>query len=403
MPRDGSGVYNVPSGTYGVEDTTIDSTRYNAFVDDVAQDLNHPRPILAGGTGATNATAALIALGAEEALQVIANYDSDTFLAGSFYSLSSATAPPVVGHAFAGICYLTDANNMFIEAADQDEGVQPGRKYIRQKRAGVWSPWGLTAVLGSAAGDMFFGITGTTPNSQFVVNDKANASGNNILVARKSDGRVFGNGLHPPGAIVDFATANAPTGWLTCDGQSVATATYPDLFAATGYMWGGSGANFNVPNFLSRYRRHRDNSTLAGAVGTMQNPANKAHSHRILGTSGAADRSLDHLHRVTGGTGSMNRSNPHNHGVSGGVYGGTTTNGRPQNFAFDTTAPITAAAISINNTDINHEHGIDFYSQGFDRGIDHLHAMDFTSQGGSGDDANESRPYSATVLTCIKT
>ena len=137
MPRDGSGVYNVPSGTYGVEDSTIDSTRYNAFVDDVAQDLNHPRPILAGGTGATNAAAALVALGAEEALQVISNYNSDPIVAGSFYSLADATNPPVASHAFVGIAYQVDANNMVIEARDQNDSVVPGRLYIREEKAGA--------------------------------------------------------------------------------------------------------------------------------------------------------------------------------------------------------------------------------------------------------------------------
>lgn len=63
MSRDGSGVYHVPAGTYGIPNTTIASTPYNANVDDVAQDLNTPRPIVAGGTGATNGPAALANLG----------------------------------------------------------------------------------------------------------------------------------------------------------------------------------------------------------------------------------------------------------------------------------------------------------------------------------------------------
>jgi microcystin-dependent protein len=202
--------------------------------------------------------------------------------------------------------------------------------------------------------------------------------------------------LVPPGAVMDFARPTAPAGWLPCDGQSLSTTTYAALFAAIGYTWGGSGANFNAPNFGSRFRRHRDNSTLSGAVGNLQSPANKTHTHRILGTSGAADRSLDHLHHVVGTSQSMNRSNPHSHPFTAGVTGSTTGGG-----AFGISGAPSAS--NTGGTDINHEHGIDFMSQGVDRGIDHLHAMDFTSQGGSGDDANETRPYSATVLTCIKT
>ncbi len=54
MPRDGSQIYHRPPGTDGIPDTTIESTKYNINVADVEQDLNLPRPIIAGGTGANN-------------------------------------------------------------------------------------------------------------------------------------------------------------------------------------------------------------------------------------------------------------------------------------------------------------------------------------------------------------
>lgn len=55
MPRDGSGVYSPPAGTKGSPNTTIESSKYNAFVDDLASDANAARPITAGGTGETSA------------------------------------------------------------------------------------------------------------------------------------------------------------------------------------------------------------------------------------------------------------------------------------------------------------------------------------------------------------
>lgn len=55
-----------------------------------------------------------------------------------------------------------------------------------------------------------------------------------------------------PGVVSDFAGSSAPFGYLLCDGTSYPTATYPDLFAAIGYTWGGSGANFNVPDLGGR-------------------------------------------------------------------------------------------------------------------------------------------------------
>ena len=62
MPRDGSGVYTKPYPPV-VSGTTIESLVYNGQVDDVTQDLNTPRPILAGGTGANNAVDAANNLG----------------------------------------------------------------------------------------------------------------------------------------------------------------------------------------------------------------------------------------------------------------------------------------------------------------------------------------------------
>jgi hypothetical protein len=53
MPRDGNGHYFYPPGTPGAPDTTIESGKYNAYIDDMRQDANSPRPITAGGTGAS--------------------------------------------------------------------------------------------------------------------------------------------------------------------------------------------------------------------------------------------------------------------------------------------------------------------------------------------------------------
>lgn len=63
MPRDGSGVYSYPAATPGVTGTNISSAHYNAYINDIAADLNAARPVSAGGTGATTAAAARTNLG----------------------------------------------------------------------------------------------------------------------------------------------------------------------------------------------------------------------------------------------------------------------------------------------------------------------------------------------------
>jgi hypothetical protein len=68
----------------------------------------------------------------------------------------------------------------------------------------------------------------------------------NIFVASSA-------GQLPVGSIMPFvSSANAPSGWLLCNGQSVTTAAYPALSAVIGYSYGGSGVNFNVPNLIRK-------------------------------------------------------------------------------------------------------------------------------------------------------
>lgn len=63
MPRNGSGVFSPPAGTKAVPNTTIQSNKFNAFVDDLVADANNARPINAGGTGSTSVDGAVKNLG----------------------------------------------------------------------------------------------------------------------------------------------------------------------------------------------------------------------------------------------------------------------------------------------------------------------------------------------------
>lgn len=67
MPRNGSNIYAKPSGTTAVSGETISSSSFNTVVDDLAADQNTPRPVVAGGTGASAAPAARANLNAQEA------------------------------------------------------------------------------------------------------------------------------------------------------------------------------------------------------------------------------------------------------------------------------------------------------------------------------------------------
>jgi microcystin-dependent protein len=104
--------------------------------------------------------------------------------------------------------------------------------------------------------------------------------------------------LCPPGTIVAYGGANAPAGWLLCNGTSVPrTGTYAALFSVIGTSFGTANVNsFNVPDFRGRFLRGRDDSSFrdpdrttrtamsaggaAGdAVGSVQLDAFRSHTH----------------------------------------------------------------------------------------------------------------------------
>lgn len=100
MPRTG-GVYTPPAGTKATANTTILSAPYNSFVDDLTADANAARPITAGGTGATSASAARTAIGADNASNLVTGTLPNARLSGAYdgFTLSS-TSIAVTGSAW---------------------------------------------------------------------------------------------------------------------------------------------------------------------------------------------------------------------------------------------------------------------------------------------------------------
>jgi len=49
--------------------------------------------------------------------------------------------------------------------------------------------------------------------------------------------------------------SGVPDGWLLCNGQEVSTGDYPELFKAVAYLYGGSGATFNLPDYRGYFLR----------------------------------------------------------------------------------------------------------------------------------------------------
>jgi microcystin-dependent protein len=124
----------------------------------------------------------------------------------------------------------------------------------------------------------------------------------------------------PPGVVEAFlgGTSSVPAGWVLANGASLSTATYPALFNVLGYRFGGSGANFNVPNLNIGYFLVGSTSTpgtafAAGAEDSYLdatwnhthstdpaafNSAASATSQIVQSGSGAGPSALAHVHSI---------------------------------------------------------------------------------------------------------
>lgn len=277
-----------------------------------------------------------------------------------------------------------------------------------------------------------FNIQGGFSANASTINGNSTVAGNETVTGTLTAGTFVG--AVPAGTVMMFAGATAPAGWAPCDGAAVSRATYAQLYANIGTTWGsGDGATtFNLPNLLSRFPRHRDNSTLSGAVGNTQGPVNLAHTHTVSGNTGGA--SQGHTHDISTGTVSTT-STAHTHGVSAVGVGGMSANavhshgltnvngasvlssaGGSTNYAAGAFGAVAvSSSFTVNNANIDHTHALSGSTDAMSangthahtlsgstgsNSVDHTHGINFASQ--SSGDANEARPYSATMLFCVK-
>lgn len=101
----------------------------------------------------------------------------------------------------------------------------------------------------------------------------------------------------PVGSIQAFAGANAPTGWLLCDGSAVSRGNYPDLFNTIGTTYGsGNGATtFNLPDLRGRVPAGKDD--MGGTAASRLTSAVSGVSGTALGGSGGSQNIPDHSHQ----------------------------------------------------------------------------------------------------------
>jgi hypothetical protein len=208
MPRDGSGNYSQPFPPV-VDGTTIESTVYNGYTADVTIDLNTPRPIVAGGTGANNARDARLNIGAEVSSQIVTNYDTQVWENGSFSSAAGATGAPTAGDLFFGSSYILNGNNQnWVRLVASGTN---NLSYSRFKYNGVWQPWQQMLVTIADTDARYVDVTGDTMAGGLTINAVSPSLTLNKPSSATATG-IYGTSAGVPRWIMQFGDATAETG-----------------------------------------------------------------------------------------------------------------------------------------------------------------------------------------------
>lgn len=110
---------------------------------------------------------------------------------------------------------------------------------------------------------------------------KASLTGNSssatkLQTARKINGVAFDGTKDisipipevPIGSIMPYAGYEAPSGWVFCEGQSLNSSNYPELYKVIGNGYGGTtGADFKVPDLRGRVPVGKEASGADGVMG----------------------------------------------------------------------------------------------------------------------------------------
>lgn len=120
----------------------------------------------------------------------------------------------------------------------------------------------------------------------------------------------------PVGTMFPFAGADAPSGYLVCDGSAVSRTTYATLFDTIGTTYGsGNGSTtFNVPDLRGRFPMGAGTGTGLNASGTGA-PSGTSQTARTRGAWGGEETHLltsgesglpSHTHDSAVGSGFVN-------------------------------------------------------------------------------------------------
>jgi microcystin-dependent protein len=165
----------------------------------------------------------------------------------------------------------------------------------------------------------------------------------------------------PSGALLDYAGAAAPVGFLLCDGSAVSRSSYADLFAAISTTFGiGDGSTtFNLPDFRDRTAIGKSGTKALGATGGSADAIAVSHSHSHSHSGTSAAQSASHSHSpgnggefVTSGSGgtAFNVAAGADFGFRGSPA--TATQSASHTHTFTSGADATSAGLSGTNANL---------------------------------------------------
>jgi microcystin-dependent protein len=152
------------------------------------------------------------------------------------------------------------------------------------------------------------------------------------------------------GIVVPWGSAAIPSGFLLCDGTSYATATYAALFAVIAYTYGGSGANFNVPDLRDRTIvgvSSSNSKALAQAIGANTVTPTGNIGGNTASTSLNTAQIPGHLHTFGGNPAPCGASAPGGRGCMSGGAVNTSNTGGGQGHDHALSANFTGSANSV--------------------------------------------------------
>lgn len=198
------------------------------------------------------------------------SYQTTVYVSSTGGSTFTGESLPVVVPAATATCTVTNRATMNPQTVySTSTGGSPISPIITDSGGNVpgYVPEGSYTISAAATG----GFGGASVNWEAAYGaGVSNVASNAVNMTQLSTALQTQLGYYQPalpvGTLAHYVGTTDPTDadgtkrWMICDGRSLSTATYGSLHTVVGYSFGGSGANFNLPN--------GQNVVLMGSSGT---------------------------------------------------------------------------------------------------------------------------------------